>query len=152
MAHCDNTGDPLAGRLRKGSAGSNTVAVLNSLINGYTHAARRTATCRPPQNRIFERDRSAAVGPTRYGDRLLAAPVPTLWEPRRRAQTLHGRVAERAIAHQMACYEREHRAGLGVVTASDNRGSAGFSRCCRSLRSEARPDVRLLAPHGQVPA
>ena len=45
---------------------------------------------------------SAAVGPTRYGDRLLAAPIPTLWEPRRRAQTLQGRVAERAIAHQMA--------------------------------------------------
>jgi len=39
MAYCDNTGDPLAGMLRKGSAGSNTVAVLNSLINGYTHAA-----------------------------------------------------------------------------------------------------------------
>src|SRR5260221_2576342 len=45
---------------------------------------------------------SAAVGPTRYGDRLLAAPIPTLWEPRSRAQTLQGRVAERAIARQMA--------------------------------------------------
>ncbi len=44
---------------------------------------------------------SAAVGPTRSGDRLLAARIPTLWQSKERAQNPQGRVAERAIAHQM---------------------------------------------------
>ena len=33
----------------------------------------------PPDSRALTARGSAAVGPTRYGDRLLAASIPTLW-------------------------------------------------------------------------
>jgi hypothetical protein len=51
MAYCDNTGEPLAGMLRKGSAGSNTVTdhlqVLEAAIAAVPPAFRRTlmVTC-----------------------------------------------------------------------------------------------------------
>jgi hypothetical protein len=51
LAYCDNTGEPLAGMLRKGSAGSNTVAdhlaVLQAAIAALPPAFRRTlmVTC-----------------------------------------------------------------------------------------------------------
>ncbi|MGI9005856.1 MAG: transposase [Streptosporangiaceae bacterium] len=51
LAFCDNTGEPLAGRLRKGSAGSNTVtghlAVLEAAVAALPPAFRRTlmVTC-----------------------------------------------------------------------------------------------------------
>ena len=45
LAYCDNTGEPLAGMLRKGSAGSNTVAdhleVLDAAITALPPACRR---------------------------------------------------------------------------------------------------------------
>jgi hypothetical protein len=45
LAYCDNTGEPLAGKLRKGSAGSNTVAdhldVLEAAITALPPAFRR---------------------------------------------------------------------------------------------------------------
>jgi hypothetical protein len=45
LAYCDNTGEPLAGILRKGSAGSNTVtdhlAVLEAAIAALPPAFRR---------------------------------------------------------------------------------------------------------------
>ena len=45
LAYCDNTGEPLAGKLRKGSAGSNTVAdhleVLGAAITALPPAFRR---------------------------------------------------------------------------------------------------------------
>jgi hypothetical protein len=40
LAHCDNTAEPLAGKLRKGSAGSNTVA---DHLESWT---RRSPRCR----------------------------------------------------------------------------------------------------------
>jgi hypothetical protein len=51
LAYCDNTGEPLAGMLRKGSAGSNTVAdhlqILEAAIAALPPAFRRTlmVTC-----------------------------------------------------------------------------------------------------------
>src|SRR5262249_3450992 len=45
MAYCDNTGEPVAGMLRKGSAGSNTVAdhlaILQAAITALPPAFRR---------------------------------------------------------------------------------------------------------------
>ena len=45
LAYCDNTGEPLAGTLRKGSAGSNTTAdhldVLDAAITALSPAYRR---------------------------------------------------------------------------------------------------------------
>src|SRR5260221_9505378 len=83
---------------------------------------------------------SAAVGPTRYGDRLLAAPIPTLWEPRRRAQTLQGRVAERAIGHQMARYRRRRcpQDGRSVPRITGHSGALA-SRCQLGYVEASRP-------------
>ena len=89
--------------------------------SSYQHSENHT----PKLARTLTAPGSAAVGPTRYGDRLLAAPIPTLWEPRRRAQTLQGRVAERAIGHQMARYVLADNRSMAVTVSGlmDNRGA-----------------------------
>jgi hypothetical protein len=119
-------------------------------VGSYQHSEKHVAkyAYQPPAARAFSRPRgSAAVGPTRYGDRLLAAPIPTLWEPRRRAQTLQG----------TRCRTR-HRAPDGSLCAlppSSGRpfvpritGHSGeLASCRRPFESTAHADVsNILGP------
>ena len=114
LAYCDNTGEPLAGMLRKGSAGSNTTAdhleVLGAAITALPPACRRRLM-------VTSDGAGASHGLIERLDTLAARPGHQLiytvgWELGERERTAIAQVPERAwqIAIDTRGEVRERRA------------------------------------------
>ena len=143
---------PVAGAHRTQMTGA--TSRVQSSLRSYQRSERHIAKVRAPGAslaRTLTAPGSAAVGPTPYGDGLLATTIPTLWEPRRRAQTFQGSVAERGIAHQMALIVYAVGAAGFPVASRDLGGLAPYGSAGRGLLvwlSNEWPACRVLPWRG----